>query len=505
MTPSILLWTLISLQSPAIQDLKLSLVHHSGGQTVARAELELVGTTLKGSIKSDDVEVTARQVSAPEGHVVSYDRTLRRSGRLVSRLTLKLRADGEGYRLREESTVGTRRETVRTGKARAVLDGNWPESIIPLMLAVNGGDVPVIDVERGKVVLAAIRARDGGARYLDVPGGGPTVDVGTDGAFQRLRLPGATRTVVVPAGSEVRAAGPTVPFSVVESEVELPTGLRATISMPRVRPGSIAGVVLVADSGAHDRNGDGPSGGSGLLRDLAWDLADRGLAVLRFDPRDTAAPGVGLSTLKEDVRGAGMLLGSKIEVDAKRIAVIGHGQGGLVAVLATADRPDLFAAAVGLAAPARPLRQAMTARLRARLLEAGQSAAAVRSAEMALQKDLDRIRDAKEVTGAGERLLRDLMLVVPVDLYLDARIPLLLLYGEDDQEVPIGHRALLQTAVALHGAGRADLQVLSGADHQFLETRGGGSHSGAADVARRRHPSLGPTLMAFLEQRLAKK
>jgi len=505
MTPSILVLTLITLQAPQ-GDLDLTLVHHASGRPVGSSRLILDGTTLTGSITAGAVEVVARQESAPEGHVLSYDRTVRKAGRLVSRLTLKLRSDGDGYRLREEGGVGTRRESVRTGKARAILDASWPEAVIPMLVEVDAGAVAVLDISRSKVVLGRVVPREGGARYLDVPGGGPTVDLDGDRGFRRLRLPGEGRPVIALAGAAL-PAGPTAPATVVEQNVALPSGLAGTLTLPRKRAAAVPGLVLVADSGVDDRDGDGPGLGSGLLRDLAWEFGDRGYAVLRFQPRNVSAPGIGFTALKEDVRAAGMFLGSRVEVDAARLGVIGHGQGGLTSVGAVHDRPDLFAAVIGLAPPARPLREAMVARLRSRLFSEGRGREGVRTAEEALQADLDRIRDLKSgaAPGPGETLLRDLMRLVPVDLYLECKVPLLLVFGEHDRDVPVGHRALLQTSIALHGAGRADLQVLANADHQFLETGKSGSPAPNADMARRRHPSLAPVVSTFLEARLAKK
>ena len=179
----------------------------------------------------------------------------------------------------------------------------------------------------------------------------------------------------------------------------------------------------------------------------------------------------------------------------------------LGAVLAAQDRPDLFRAIVGLAAPARPLRDAMKARLRARLRASGSTPERITAAEEALDEEFDRLRDLpRDVEpDPGGRLLQELLPIVPTTAYLELKAPLLLVFGSHDDEVPVGQRALLQTVVALHGGERIDLQVLPAADHEFLETGVGGAGKGAADLARRRHPSLGPVVRGFLERRLPKK
>lgn len=499
---------LLAMLPVSAQDLELALVHRAGDTEVARSRLKLVGNKLTGSVRGDGVVVVAEQTVDAVGNVTHYDRTVRRDGRLVSRVTLTLRADNQGYRLREEGPLGTRRSSIRPGKARCVVDASWPEAIVPLLLGLDGGRVPVLNLAAEKVVLVRILPREARARYLDLAGGGPTLEVEKDSTFRRLILPGEGRLSIVredfkpaPGVREARPEG------VEEVELVLPTGLAATLSLPKQREGTIAGVVLVADAGARDRDGVGEGLQSALLREVAWDLADSGFAAVRFDPRDPRQAGVGLSTLREDVRAAGTWLASRLEVDGDRVAVVGHGQGGLIALLAANDRPDLFRAVVGLAPPARPLRDAMAARLRARLRANGSSPDAITAAEAKLNKELDGLRDLPRDAspGPGGKLLRELLPLVPTTIYLDAKASLLLLFGAHDEEVPAGQRALVQTAVALHGGERVDLQVLPAADHEFLETGAGGAGRGASDLARRRHPSLGPLLRTFLERNLPKK
>jgi len=375
--------------------------------------------------------------------------------------------------------------------------------VIPVLSKIDAGRVPLADLARESVVLGDIRPRDHGARYLDIPGGGPTLELDDQRGFSRLLLPGDERLTVTVRGED-SGEGPEVsaPAGIMEQEVTLSTGLGATLSLPRSREGALPGVVLVTDAGARDRDGVGEGLLSALVRHVAWELADGGVAVVRFDPRDPR-DGVGLDTLRRDIRAAGEWLSARQEVDAGRVAVIGHGQGALLGVLAAQDRPDLFRAIVGLAPPARPLREAMVARLRARLRANALSAEAMDAAEQRLNEELDALRDGTE--SGAQRLMRELLPRIPSDDYLGTKAQLLLLFGARDEEIPPGHRGLLQTAVALYGGKNVDLQVIPGADHEFLERDGGRGSSGAADLARRRHPSLIPVIRSFLETALAKK
>ena len=46
-------------------------------------------------------------------------------------------------------------------------------------------------------------------------------------------------------------------------------------------------VLIIAGSGPTDRNGNGPMAGSNNLRQIAEGLADRGIASVRYDKRDS--------------------------------------------------------------------------------------------------------------------------------------------------------------------------------------------------------------------------
>ena len=100
--------------------------------------------------------------------------------------------------------------------------------------------------------------------------------------------------------------------------------------MPKGK-GPFPGLVLVQGSGPHDR--DETVGGSKPFKDLAWGLASRGIAVLRYVKRTKqyptidAAPTMTAETVDDAVRAA-ELLSRQSEIDLQRIFVLGHSQGG---------------------------------------------------------------------------------------------------------------------------------------------------------------------------------
>jgi len=121
--------------------------------------------------------------------------------------------------------------------------------------------------------------------------------------------------------------------------------LPATLSLPAEADG-VPGVVLVHGSGPRDR--DGTVGANKPFRDLAWGLARRGVAVVRYEKRtrihgkELAARAGGFTVREEtvdDAVAAAALLRATPGVDPARVFVLGHSFGGmLVGRIARRDR-----------------------------------------------------------------------------------------------------------------------------------------------------------------------
>jgi dienelactone hydrolase len=141
-----------------------------------------------------------------------------------------------------------------------------------------------------------------------------------------------------------------------------------TLSLPRAAS-SIPGVVLLSGSGPEDR--DGTIAKSKPLADLAWGLASRGIAVLRFDKVTFAHP--------EDVKAdldftvadeylphalaAIQQLRNHPAIDHRRVFLAGHSLGGTVAPRVAAAEPSL-AGLVILAGGTEPLQWAIVRQFR---------------------------------------------------------------------------------------------------------------------------------------------
>ncbi len=128
--------------------------------------------------------------------------------------------------------------------------------------------------------------------------------------------------------------------------------LGGTITIPK-GTGPFPAVILISGSGPQDRN-ETVFGHRPFLV-LPDNLTKRGIAVLRVDDRGVGATQGDLSQstsedLADDVRAGIEFLKSRPDIDAKRIGLIGHSEGALIAPIVATDTEDV-AFMVLLAAP----------------------------------------------------------------------------------------------------------------------------------------------------------
>ena len=125
--------------------------------------------------------------------------------------------------------------------------------------------------------------------------------------------------------------------------------LVGTLSKPAQVTGRLPAVVLAGASGPHDR--DEVLFGIPVLGEIADALANNGYMVLRYDKRGIGQSGgrpesTNLADLSEDLRAAVKMLADRKDVDSKHIAVVGHSEGGAVALLAASKDKRIAAVAL---------------------------------------------------------------------------------------------------------------------------------------------------------------
>lgn len=317
------------------------------------------------------------------------------------------------------------------------------------------------------------------------PGGELAAEVSVDdkGRFARLEIPSSSLLVVradlASVSTRVQTArNPT------DVDVRIPApgfSLAGTLTTPPAAAGRLRSpaVVLVGGTGLFDR--DAVVAGIPIFAQLAGALADRGFVVLRYDRRGVGQSGgrietVTLQEYAEDVVSAVKWLEKRKDVDKRRIAVAGHGEGGSVALLAAAREKKI---------PAVVLIGTMGTRGVDLILEQQQysldlleTPESERPSKVEMQK---KILDAA-MTGTGLESLppdirarvdspwyRSLLLFDPAQVLLRVKQPILIVQGELDKQMPPHHgKRLLELADARKKAPVSSLVLLPRVNHLLV-------------------------------------
>jgi len=135
--------------------------------------------------------------------------------------------------------------------------------------------------------------------------------------------------------------------------------LGGTLTLPRGTTGPVPVVVIIAGSGPTDRNGNSLMGiRPNSYAQLAWRLAERGVATLRYDKR--GMPGtkgtfdmttMTLDDFAADARAAAESLAH--DVRFSRVILLGHSEGSSLALLAARAGPPV-AAVISVSGLGRP-------------------------------------------------------------------------------------------------------------------------------------------------------
>lgn len=220
----------------------------------------------------------------------------------------------------------------------------------------QGGSIPVVlrvgntDTERIQTVGSLIEARRTYATMVADNSSEAAIEIWADSSGRLLRVSVPAQGLEFVRDDVASVSTRRVVISRAgDEQVQLPANgfnLAGTLSKPAAAGKRTAAVVLVAGSGALDR--DETVAGIPVLGQLAGALADRGFIVLRYDKRGVGQSGgrvesAGLPDYADDLAAAVKFLANRKDVDPKRIAVVGHSDGGSVALLEGARNGRLAA------------------------------------------------------------------------------------------------------------------------------------------------------------------
>ena len=292
-------------------------------------------------------------------------------------------------------------------------------------------------------------------------------ELSREDATQVLRTPlhraGTTFVATIAVDAEGRVSGllvrpveakvappPPIPADADYAEMEMQVGegaaaLPATLAIPR-GTGPFPAVVLVHGSGPHDR--DETIGPNKPFLDIARGLAAQGIAVLRYEKRTKARPqdftggtfGVDDETTNDAVLAVDALRRAA-GIDPKRIFVLGHSQGGMMAPR-IASVSGHVAGLVLMAAPARSLLDIVIEQnRRLAVLDDGKTSDAEREAIAQLAAQVRQTRDpatdiaTRTLLGQPAGYWRSIDAVDPVADAAAVALPMLVLQGARDIQV----------------------------------------------------------------------
>ncbi len=236
--------------------------------------------------------------------------------------------------------------------------------------------------------------------------------------------------------------------------------LPGTLSMP---DGAMAGaIVLVHGSGPNDR--DETIGPNKPFRDLAWGLAERGVAVLRYEKRTRQYPAKVVANKNLTVRDetmadailAATLLRRHDRIDPKRVFLLGHSLGGMLAPRIAAE-DHLLAGLIIMAGSTRPILDSAREQLA--------YLASLKPGGVNTEEVLESIAHA-----VPESYWKDLDTYKPADIAAQLTIPMLILQGERDYQVTL--QDLNGWREALDGHRNVVIKSYPTLNHLFLPGEG---------------------------------
>ena len=348
------------------------------------------------------------------------------------------------------------------------------------------------------------------------PGEEVPADVWIEGGrLARFDMPGQGLSV---AREDVAAVGSRISLAARPNDelVTIPASgfnLAATVSKPADATGELPAVILVGGSGLTDR--DETIAGIPIFGQLAGALADAGFFVLRFDKRGIGQSGgrVETATLTdygEDVRNIVRFLRRRDDVDDDRIAIVGYSEGAWTGLL-TADRENRIKALV-LAGSSAMKGADLVREQQQRILDRSDMSEAERKEAIDLQQQiLDAVVTGRGWEGIPEQVrrqadtpeYRSMLLFDPLELMRQVRIPILVVHGELDRQVPIHHADELAALAKARSRGQgADLVKFPSLNHLFVPAVTGEASEYSTLPDRAISPQLGVVIADWLKKNL---
>jgi dienelactone hydrolase len=299
------------------------------------------------------------------------------------------------------------------------------------------------------------------------------------------------RTAMAAAAKAVEpdySAPPGAPFSAEEVTVKSKDiTLAGTLLLPRKGRSPFPAVITITGSGQQTR--DEPIPIPGLekyrpFRQIAESLASQGIAVLRVDDR-----GIGKSSGREtllkvttfdfadDTRAEVAYLRNRPDIDPKRIALVGHSEGGIIAPIVASSDPAI--AAVVLMAGSAKRGDAVIIDQSADLLDRDPTLTKEEKAKRLSEQQamLRTIAEGGDISKLPDTVknawYKNFLTYDPLPTIRKVRQPVLILQGALDRQVTADQAAALEKAALEAGNKDVSIHVFPNLNHLFLPAKTG--------------------------------
>ena len=315
-----------------------------------------------------------------------------------------------------------------------------------------------------------------------------TITVDAAGRLARIDVSGGTLSVVRADLASVAVRRHTTRNST-DTDVSIPANgftIAGTVTTPTQAAGRLRHPVVILVPGARATDRDETIAGVPMYQQLAAMLADRGSLVVRYDRRGFGQSGgrVESATLEDsadDVLAVYRWVKRRRDVDDSRVTVLGHSEGGLVAMIAAAREEDI-SHLVLLATPGVRGAEFVLEQQR-RELEQINASDAERAAKIAFQERLH----LAVISGVGWENMpgnvrkqadtpwfRSLLLFDPATVVTRVKQPMLIVQGALDTRVPPQHgERLAELGRKRKKSPLVQVSTLSGTNHQFVNEQKG--------------------------------
>jgi dienelactone hydrolase len=412
-------------------------------------------------------------------------------------VTLEAKAGENGITMRATWPGGGEREAGLPPAAKSFALENFVPSHLEAAMKANAGggkfdaivpsqlthfEANVMKVGSGEGTLADKKLK---LLKYTLTGGGPELQVWTDeasGDLMRMYVPSQdveyVRDGFKLTSTDAAAVNEPPPAGVIEREVQfMSAGLKfpATLTLPE-KAAHPPVIVFVHGSGTHDR--DETIGPNKPFRDLAWGLAQYGIASLRYDKRAFLYPnkaGISLdSQVIADAAAALQFAATLDEIDNKHVFLLGHSLGASLAPYIVERVPAR--GIIMMASPARGLNEVIKDQIRLMLKAQGKSDEEIAKV-VAEQERVGQAVLAGKATDADVRgmiplpLFKDMLSRDPAGQLKKVNVPALVLQGGKDAQVSSSADfSILREIVA--NRPKSDAKLFPDLSHLFMAVQG---------------------------------